>query len=679
MASFSMTAALAAVAILGRVQAWTVPLPPCTSPFQPFVYSGCFADTGSPDALSFRSPLDQQNMTIETCVAECKGNGYRYAGLEYYGICFCGETVNGAQLDDSQCTYPCTGNSSEICGGSNIISVYQDPTFLPVDKTTTLDYVPLGCWTDDSSIGRALGYPQDQLNSSTMTTETCLQACKDGGFPFAGTEYSGECYCGQVVGNFTSSAPATDCAMPCNGDSTETCGGPSRLSLYVAKDLESLEPCGYVPPVSSSSVPPVSSSSTAPPASSSSSVPPVSSTTTPASSSTTPASSTTTPASSSSSPSVPPASSTTTGPASSTTPTSTASSTATSSCTTSTTSSTAPPTSSKPVTTTSTSSVCTTTTVIPPTPPTCEYKCGNWCSSPLPDWEDVTTCKTSYSNCKLQVAACFGGAGWPGSMDCFAFAAWCSKSSDYCNSGGSWTGKSRVCSKQDFCGRNPPKNPSPSPSPSPSTVTITVACKPTTAIITTTTTTTTTPPPPSTTPSKCPIPTPSNICTQPTNKQYGYAPGSPVGGIELPIVTCNDVKNDWPSSPFKLYTDSDSTKCGKYPRSGCSNACQDACKAQYEQCQGTYAKGCQQGNGGGGWSSGNNDDDGWQNKGKSHWRRRRSSTEIIAKRTFGGGGGGWTDSYSTATNKCQAQYSDCVAANKNTNGGGKCGSYGSGW
>lgn len=187
----SMAAAVAAVALVGRVQANEVHLPPCLDPFQPFVYAGCFQQQANTQLFPFRSPLSQDNMTVEQCVADCKGNGYRYAGLVFHGVCYCGATVNGPQVDDSQCSFPCTGNQTEKCGADNVFSVYQDPTFEPIQNVTTADYVPLGCWTDDSSLGRALVYHQDQLDATHMTTETCLQACRNGGFPFAGTEFGG--------------------------------------------------------------------------------------------------------------------------------------------------------------------------------------------------------------------------------------------------------------------------------------------------------------------------------------------------------------------------------------------------------------------------------------------------------------------------------------------------------
>lgn len=68
-------AALAAATLFNQVTATTTELPPCLDEFQPFTYQGCFKDKGTKneDALDFRSSLNQQNMTIETCVDACKG------------------------------------------------------------------------------------------------------------------------------------------------------------------------------------------------------------------------------------------------------------------------------------------------------------------------------------------------------------------------------------------------------------------------------------------------------------------------------------------------------------------------------------------------------------------------------------------------------------------------------
>lgn len=59
--------------------------PPCVYPYTDFVYSGCFVDAVYNRSLPFETALEFNNATVEQCTAWCKGNGYRYAGLEYYG------------------------------------------------------------------------------------------------------------------------------------------------------------------------------------------------------------------------------------------------------------------------------------------------------------------------------------------------------------------------------------------------------------------------------------------------------------------------------------------------------------------------------------------------------------------------------------------------------------------
>lgn len=662
----TFAATLAATAFFTQVQAWHIDLPGCTAPFRPFVYSGCFADNTADATLSFHSDADRYNMTVEVCMAECKGNGFRYAGLEYYGECYCGNAVNGLSIDESQCNFPCTGNKSEVCGGGNIISVYQDTTFDLIDDTTVNDYAPLGCYFDNSPVGKALSYPQDAVNGDSLTTEKCLAACKKQGYPFAGTEYSGECWCGNVLGNQTYSVPDSDCNMPCKGDNTQTCGGPSRLSLYVAKDLESIEPCGYTPPVSVSSSILSSTTSTTSPATSSSvlststsaSSTPISTTDSSTSSTESSTSSTSTSdiaTSSSTSSTVVPV---TTTSSTSTTPTSTTKpATTSSSCSTSTTkppTTTAPPTTTPKPSTTPTTSLCYTTTTVPST---CEYGCGKWCNEPLPDFDDQTSCKSSHSSCQLQVAACFKNAGWPDSLKCFDFSDWCSGVNDYCSTSPS---KVKNYGKSNCFSSKPPQG------TPPTTQTITAPCAATTTAKTTSTKPATT----TTSTTKAPCPTVSNVCKQPSNWIYGYDSNNPVGDIELPVVTCNDLKSDFSQLPFKLYTDSKSQNCGGYTRPQLPSACADACKVQYDQCTNTYAQSCKTTSGKANfWDS-------WFSK--PFHRAARSTLEpvgAVKKRT----GYGWSDTYNGALNKCTVQYNDCLSENRGVSASNKCGTFGNGW
>lgn len=181
----------------------------------------------------------------------------------------------------------CSGNSTQFCGGSNRINIYQylskaivssilsstasptpTPTLIsssiplstsvststpkassaapsvassspslaasstpPSTATPKVGWVYQGCYVDNAG-GRSL--PYGATFQGDLTNDKCRTACRAAGYIYAGTEYGGECYCGNALQN--GGAPASDgeagCNMACKGTVTETCGGPNRLTLW---------------------------------------------------------------------------------------------------------------------------------------------------------------------------------------------------------------------------------------------------------------------------------------------------------------------------------------------------------------------------------------------------------------------------------------------------------------
>lgn len=555
------------------------------------------------------------------------GNGYRYAGLKYYGVCYCGSALNGPQLDDSECSFPCSGNPDEVCGGNNQLSVWEDPTIPnePVNVSVD-DYESLGCYTDDAEEGRALSF-DITVPADTFTPSTCLDACRLQGFPYAGTEYGRECWCGTNLGTYSKKVDSEECSIACAGDDSKTCGGRSRLELFYAKKLESTELCGIQPPT----VPEPSTTS---------------------------AQSTTVPSSTA---------------VSSTSVSSTCTETTSTQETTST--SEAPITTEKPATTTeevpSTTSLCTATQT---TTPDCEFKYGKWCAPAIPDWEDKNGCHTAAKACALQVSSCFKSAGWPGAMDCFKFSEWCGKVKEYCSSG-CRTGK---CGKKDCWNKHKPEG-----GKEPTTTTSVYPC-PTSTLSTTVVQPTST---------SCP-PQPTNICKQPSSDYWGYGPGKPVAGIELPVVGCNDIEKDWKQKPFKLYTSPNSRNCLAFKWHQRPDVCADACEEQYEDCRETYVQGCrnqswrgwhhkrsdeadeaadvERRTWGWSWGSWSHNSHGGSNKddtcasSDSRWEWSKKDCDVVD--CWGKGG----NDAKNAEKRCKAQYKDCLAVNKKVNPGSMC-------
>ena len=76
----------------------------------------------------------QGPLTIELCNALCLHDKkhaekkFKYFGVQAGGSgCFCGDAFGmfGQAKADSDCSLPCAGNSSEICGGDFFNSVYE--------------------------------------------------------------------------------------------------------------------------------------------------------------------------------------------------------------------------------------------------------------------------------------------------------------------------------------------------------------------------------------------------------------------------------------------------------------------------------------------------------------------------------------------------------------------------
>lgn len=92
-----------------------------------------------------------------------------------------------------------------------------------------------GCYTDYER--RKLSGPSyyDSLN---MTQASCVAFCSTINYPYAGVEYSSECYCGLTIGSGSSKLDDAECGFTCSGNATEVCGAGNRLSVFYAQTLD---------------------------------------------------------------------------------------------------------------------------------------------------------------------------------------------------------------------------------------------------------------------------------------------------------------------------------------------------------------------------------------------------------------------------------------------------------
>lgn len=192
----------------------------------PYSYYGCYTDDVNSRTFQAATTSDN-NMTLAECSSFCKS--YPYFGTEYATQCFCGGSIGSSttKTADSDCNMSCTGDSTEACGGPNRLSVYMNNNYVIPGGASIEGYRYSGCYNDTAASRSLSG---SYTYSGSMTVEACATFCN--GATYFGVEYYQECYCGNTLAVDSTKQPVTDCSFACAGNSSEFCGGSSRLNLY---------------------------------------------------------------------------------------------------------------------------------------------------------------------------------------------------------------------------------------------------------------------------------------------------------------------------------------------------------------------------------------------------------------------------------------------------------------
>lgn len=203
-------------------------------------YGGCFIDNANGRIMGYQQAGGSSN-TVENCVASCVSAGYTVAGMEYSSQCFCDNAVirGGNLTADSQCNMACSGNSAEMCGAGNRMSVYYTGSNLTVYQVPSAQqsvqngsWQYMGCLTDT---GNPRSLPWQIILPQNNSAQNCLSQCAAFGYMAGGMEYGEECYCGDLPDVAAANAtirPDSECSTVCSGDPLHVCGGGSRMSYY---------------------------------------------------------------------------------------------------------------------------------------------------------------------------------------------------------------------------------------------------------------------------------------------------------------------------------------------------------------------------------------------------------------------------------------------------------------
>ncbi|KAL0937964.1 LysM domain-containing protein [Colletotrichum truncatum] len=187
---------------------------------------GCYTEVPT-RALSYAGLTGQSTMTVEFCSVYCMvEKGRSLFGVQFGGECWCGDalTVGSLRTESTECNVPCTGNSTQRCGGNSRLNVYGKPNSPPVA------YKAHGCYTEGTNT-RAFGIAN--LMSDSMTVGVCADYClRQRRTTHFGVEFGRECWCGNNLGIGAVTAAAGECSMACAGNAAEKCGAANRLNVY---------------------------------------------------------------------------------------------------------------------------------------------------------------------------------------------------------------------------------------------------------------------------------------------------------------------------------------------------------------------------------------------------------------------------------------------------------------
>ncbi|OBT70822.1 hypothetical protein VF21_10119 [Pseudogymnoascus sp. 05NY08] len=198
-----------------------------------WTYIGCYKDlVNNGQRVLSEASFAYTGMTLESCAKNCStgtynGKPFNIFGTEYGRECYCGYTLNTTALKapESDCSYACSGSSTELCGAGARLSVYNNTVYNPPPPLPS--HVPsvggfnwVSCYTDSGA--------------RVLNVENCAAFCNAGNWQLMGLEWMQECYCGNTTNAAANGVPAptSNCNMLCSGNVLEYCGAGFRLDFY---------------------------------------------------------------------------------------------------------------------------------------------------------------------------------------------------------------------------------------------------------------------------------------------------------------------------------------------------------------------------------------------------------------------------------------------------------------
>ncbi|RYO92500.1 hypothetical protein DL763_004629 [Monosporascus cannonballus] len=95
-----------------------------------------------------------------------------------------------------------------------------------------------GCWSDVDEAQTVATFPDEPLyRGNLLSRNYCAEVCAAAGSAIAGMNGS-KCFCADALGVQAVPVVSTSCTLNCPANASQTCGGPSRLTILAADGVE---------------------------------------------------------------------------------------------------------------------------------------------------------------------------------------------------------------------------------------------------------------------------------------------------------------------------------------------------------------------------------------------------------------------------------------------------------
>ncbi|RSH93840.1 hypothetical protein EHS25_006489 [Saitozyma podzolica] len=173
-----------------------------------WIYEGCLYDNSGNRALN-KTFYALNTMTNEVCRAYCGSYGFTYAGMEVGFQCFCGSSfLYYTVQSESNCNTSCYGASTELCGGSGYMTLFQ----LTFDDSAT---VATAGTSSTTSAAAAVAASSSSSDTSAIASATSITAATTSGVSSSAdtqptsSVMSGTASSGSVASSITQSGSGT--------------------------------------------------------------------------------------------------------------------------------------------------------------------------------------------------------------------------------------------------------------------------------------------------------------------------------------------------------------------------------------------------------------------------------------------------------------------------------------